>query len=57
MSSTVVYNSKFSMGYMTLRRFLVIPCKIFLRDHLRNTMIIDILVSISGSVDGLGGVL
>ena len=42
---------------MILRRFLVIPCEIFLRDHLINTRIISLFGSGGGRFGGLGDVL
>ena len=54
MMSIVMYQSKFRMGNMILRRVLMIPCDIFLRAHLRNTRRIDILGSGSGIFDELG---
>ena len=50
----VMYKSKFSMGGMTLRRFLMIPCEILLRSHLSYTSIIYLLGSGRGRVDDLG---
>ena len=37
MRSGVMYKSKFIIGDMTLMRFLMIQCEMFLRDHLRST--------------------
>ena len=50
----VMYKSKFSMGGMTRRRFLMIPCEILLRSHLSYTSIIYLLGSGRGRVDDLG---
>ena len=34
--------------------FLMIPCEVLLKTHLKNTMIVDLLDSFRGAVDGLG---
>ena len=57
MVSSVMYNSKFNMeggreGGVFIR-FPMMPCKSFLRDHLRNFSIIDLFVSDGGRVGGL----
>ena len=57
MSSSVIYKSKFRMGYITLSGVLMIPCEILLRSHFRNTRSIDIIVSGRGVVYGLGDAL
>ena len=51
MRSSVVYKRKFIMGCMTLRRVLMIPCYIFLREHFSSTRSIALLGSIRGVVD------
>ena len=43
MRSSVIYKSKLRMGDMTLRRFLMISCEIFLRTNLSSTISIDII--------------
>ena len=53
MGISVIYNIKFRKGNMILGRVLIIPCEILLRDQLRNTRSIDLLVSGRGRVDGL----
>ena len=45
------------MGDMIIRRVLMMPCEMFLRNHLRNTRIIVILDSVRGIYGGLGDVL
>ena len=56
-SSSVLYKSKFRMGDMTLRRFVMIPCEMLFRYQLRSNSIIDIIVSVSDRVDDLGDAL
>ena len=51
--SIVIYNSKVRMDNMILSRVLVIPCEVFLRDHLVNIRRISLL----GSARGVVGVL
>ena len=50
-----MYNSKLSMGDMTLMRVLMIPCNMLLRSSLRSTRIISLIGSGRGRVrvDGL----
>ena len=55
MMSRVMYKSKFIMGGVILRRVIMIPCDILLKDQLANTRIIDLLLSGRDRVDGLGG--
>ena len=55
--SSVMYKSKYRMGDMILRRVLMIPYRIFLRGHLRNTRSTDMLGDGRGIVDGLGDAL
>ena len=55
MMSRVMYKSKFMMGNMILRRVLMIPCGIFLRDHVRNIRRIALIGICRGRVGGLGG--
>ena len=43
MRSSVIHKSKLRMGDMTLRRFLMISCEIFLRNNLISAIIIDII--------------
>ena len=57
MISSVMYNSRFRMGNMILRRVLVIPCEMFLSRHLRNTGRIALLGNIRDRVGGLGDAL
>ena len=54
MRSGVMYKSKFIIGDMTLMRFLMIQCEMFLRDHLRDSSSIALLISVRGGVGGLG---
>ena len=54
MISSVMYKIKFSMGNMILRGVLTIPCKMFLRYHLKNTRRIYLFGSVKGRVDDLG---
>ena len=55
--SSAMYKSKFRVGDMILGRLLMIPCEMFLRNHLRNTISISLLESGRGRADGLGGAL
>ena len=55
--SSLMHKSKFIMGYMNLRRVLVIPYEMFLRAHLRSTRIVYLIVSGRGIVDGRGCVI
>ena len=57
MSISVMYLSKFRMGGITLRSFLMITCDMFLRDRLRNTGSIALLESGRVRVDGIGDAL
>ena len=57
MRSSVVYQSKFRMEYMTFRRVLMIIFEIFLRGYLRNNRIVDILGSGRGIAYCLGGAI
>ena len=52
-TSRIIYNSKFRTGNTILRKFLMIPCEMFLRYHLRNTRIIALLGSGRGRVGDL----
>ena len=54
MISSVMYNSKFIMGYMPLSRVLIISFEMFFRDNLRNTRIVYLLGNVMSRVDGLG---
>ena len=54
MMSSVMYNSKLNMGKKSLSRFLMMPCEMLLRSHLRNTRRIYLLGSGRGRVSGLG---
>ena len=54
MKSSVMYKNKFMMGDITLRRLLMIPCDMFLRDHCSNTRSIDMLGSVRVRVDSIG---
>ena len=36
--SSVIYNNKFIMGYMTLRRIIIIPCEMFLEDSIEENL-------------------
>ena len=54
MMSSVMYNIKLRIGYMTLRRALMIPCEMFLREHLSVIRRIALLVSGRVRVDGRG---
>ena len=54
MKSSVMYKNKFMMGDITLRRLLMIPCDMFLRDHWSNTRSIDMLGSVRVRVDSIG---
>ena len=57
MMSSVMYKSKLKMGEKILRRVLMMPCEMFLREHLSNTRIIDLIGNVRGRVDGLGDTL
>ena len=52
MGISVRHKSKLITGDIKLRRFLMIPCEMFLRAHFRSTMIIDLLGSGRGIFDG-----
>ena len=54
MMISVMYKSKSRMGDMTLRRFLMIKCEMFLRENLRSTSRTALLSSGRGIVYGLG---
>ena len=54
MRSNFMLKSKFRMGDMNLRKVLIISCGVLLRDHLRNTRNISLLVSGRGIFDDLG---
>ena len=54
MRSNFMLESKFRMGDMTLRKVLMILCGVLLRDDLRNTRNISLLVSGRGIFDDLG---
>ena len=54
MRISVIYKGKFRMGDMTLRRFLMITCDMFLREHLSNIRRIYLLGSVMGIVDSIG---
>ena len=47
-SSSVIY---------TLRRFIMIPCEMFLMDHLRNNIRNSLIGSGKGRVGGIGGAI
>ena len=49
-----MYKSEFRLGGIILRRELMIPFYMLLRDHFINTKIIDLLFSVRRRVDGLG---
>ena len=55
--SVILYNSKFIMKKMRLRKVLIIPYKMFLRSYLRNNRIISLIGSGRGRFFGLGGAL
>ena len=57
MSSSVMYMSKFSIGYMILSRFYMIQNEVFFGNRLRNTSTIDLVGSSRGIVEGLGDVI
>ena len=40
---SIMYKSKFRMGEMRIRRFLMITCEVLLRVNLRNTRIIALI--------------
>ena len=50
-----MYNSKLRMGDMSLRRALIIPCHMLLREHFKSTRIVSLIGSGSGRVDGCVG--
>ena len=54
MRSSVMYKSPFRVGEIIFRRLLMIFCDMSLRDHLKNTMNIDLFGSVNGRADGLG---
>ena len=49
--------SNVSMGEKILTRFLMMPCAVFFRNHLRSASSIALFVSGWGIVDGLGDAL
>ena len=57
MMSSVMLNSKFSMGKMILRRVLVMPCEILLRNQLSGTSSIALIGSVRGTASDLGDTL
>ena len=55
--SSLMCNSKFSMGGMIISRVLIITCEMFLKTHLSNTSSISLIGGGRGRVGGLGGAL
>ena len=54
MMSTVMYKNKFKMGGGgVLSMFLMVPCEVFLRSHMRSAIIIALLGSGRGICVGL----
>ena len=54
MRISVMHKSKLRMGGITLRRVLIIPCEMFLREHFMSTRIIALLGSGRGIIDDHG---
>ena len=54
---SVIYGNKFIMGYMTLRRILMIPCYMFWRVHLRIIRVVSLIIGSRGRLDGRVDVL
>ena len=52
--NSIMYKSNSRMINMILRMVLMIPCDMFLRDHLKNTRRIYLFGSVKGRVDDLG---
>ena len=52
-----MYNDKLVMGFMTLKRILMIPYEMLLRVDLNIIGFVDLIVSCSGGFDGYGDVL
>ena len=50
--SRVMHKSKYRIGKI-IRRVLMIPCEMFLKDHLRNTRSIALLDSVRVRIGGL----
>ena len=55
--SSGMYNDKLVMGFMTLKRILMIPYEMLLRVDLNIIGFIDLIGSCSGGFDGYGDVL
>ena len=55
MMRSVIFQSNFSMGECILRRVLMVPCAVLLRDRVMSSRIIALLGSVRGRVDCLGG--